>query len=348
MECNQYDMFKTKEEFYSFVDIFKKYILKNELTEVILYSLGCHSISFDGISYGAANPDGDNTKAIRVWLGDNLIIKNYTRDIPEKLGTDLFSLVAFFKNTNKYNAVIFTLNLFNIDVEQVCNNVDIDLSDFEYKEKIYEVKFDEQKVLSLDILKYYKPLKNRKFYNDGISYETQELFNIGYDALTRRITIPIYTENNDLVGVQGRLFCDGKSNKYLYLQSCIKSQILYGLNLSKKFIQEKGEVIVVEGAKAVMQLWSAGIKNVVATLGSKISKHQIQMLCNLDVNVVFCYDEDVLYRKLSKVCENIKQIQSVNVYIMCDMYKKILNKKESPTDNMDKFKKMYKTCKYIV
>ena len=39
-------------------------------------------------------------------------------------------------------------------------------------------------------------------FNDGISYETQQEFEIGYDELTNRITVPIRSEMHDLVGVK--------------------------------------------------------------------------------------------------------------------------------------------------
>ena len=99
------------------------------------------------------------------------------------------------------------------------------------------------KPIPVEILDYYKPYVNDLFYEDGISYSTQKEFQIGYDTETNRITIPIYSEIGDLVGVKGRLFqkeVDESECKYLYLEKCAKSKILFGLNKTLPYIKRLG------------------------------------------------------------------------------------------------------------
>ena len=82
------------------------------------------------------------------------------------------------------------------------------------------------------------------FHNDNISYEVQREFEIGYDDFSNRITIPIRDEIGSLVGVKGRLFqreLTDDEMKYLYIEPCNRSQILYGLHKSIPYIERTGK-----------------------------------------------------------------------------------------------------------
>lgn len=62
------------------------------------------------------------------------------------------------------------------------------------------------KPIKENVLSYYFPAVNDYFLKDNISYDTQMLFEIGYDDVSNRITIPVRDEMGTLVGVKGRLF----------------------------------------------------------------------------------------------------------------------------------------------
>ena len=98
------------------------------------------------------------------------------------------------------------------------------------------------KPISEKILSYYRHTVNDMFQADGIDYETQQLFEIGYDDETNRITIPIRDEIGTLVGVKGRLLSQdvASQNKYIYLEPTPRNKILYGLNFTYQSIKEKG------------------------------------------------------------------------------------------------------------
>lgn len=66
------------------------------------------------------------------------------------------------------------------------------------------------------------------------------LFEIGYDDVSNRITIPVRDEMGTLVGVKGRLFLkqeemteEEQRVKYIYLECCNRARLLYGLYLSE-------------------------------------------------------------------------------------------------------------------
>lgn len=94
-----------------------------------------------------------------------------------------------------------------------------------------------------------------------------------------------------------------------------------------------------------MQLWSMGIRNCVATGGKKVSQAQIDMLSRLCVKIIFCFDKDVEQSEIEELADRF--IESVNIYALIDK-DNILDKKESPSDVPDKFKKLLSDNKYLI
>lgn len=333
----------------------KEYILENNYAPVILEKLGCHHIKDKGDYISCANKDGDNPNAITLYLNTNLTVVNYTRTLNiNKKSHDIFDLAEFYLNINFFEAV-----------KQLCDWCDLDYykdwnEDLPESLRITKLLMELDNTTSIDddntplkpipdhVLSYYYPYVNDMFKNDGISYEIQRLFEIGYDDQTNRITIPIRDELNNLVGVKGRLFKKELKEddlKYLYIEPCNRSKILYGLNVALPYIQQKGFVYVVESEKGVLQLWSMGIYNCVATGGKKVSQNQIDMLSRLCVDIIFCFDKDVEQTELEELADRF--IESVNIYAIIDK-NNILEEKESPSDNPDKFVELERNNKYKI
>lgn len=334
----------------------KEYILENNYAPVILEKLGCHHIKDKGDYISCANKDGDNPNAITLYLNTNLTVVNYTRTLNiNKKSHDIFDLAEFYLNINFFEAV-----------KQICDWIDLSYykdwnEDLPESLRITKLLMELDNTTSIDtddntplkpipdhVLSYYYPYVNDMFKNDGISYEIQRLFEIGYDDQTNRITIPIRDELNNLVGVKGRLFkkeLNDDDLKYLYIEPCNRSKILYGLNVALPYIQQCGFVYVLESEKGVMQLWSMGIYNCVATGGKKVSQYQIDMLSRLCVDIIFCFDKDVEQTELEELTDRF--IESVNIYAIIDK-NNILEEKESPSDNPDKFVELERNNKYKI
>jgi len=333
------------------VQTLKQYILDNNKIPIILETLKCHHIKHQNGYYSCANPDGDNINAIQIYENSNLVTIDHTRDITQgRNSSDIFSLVEFFNKCSFFDALKFVCDSIGIDYYY---NFDDDLPE---SLKITRLIFQMEQGDSLDnnekplkpineiILTYYHPYVNDMFKKDGIDYKTQQLFEIGYDDESNRITIPIRDEIGTLVGVKGRLFkkeLDEDEKKYIYLEPTCKSKILYGLFKTYNYIKKEHFVYVCESEKGVLQLYSYGYKNVVATGGKAISSHQIEMLTRLCVDIVLCYDKDVEKNELSEIAN--KFINGVNIYAIIDD-KSILEEKESPSDNKTKFEYLVEKC----
>ena len=81
----------------------------------------------------------------------------------------------------------------------------------------------------------------------------------------------------------------------------------------------------------------------IATGGKKISKCQIDKLTRLCVPLYFVFDKDVQQEELKEIADRF--IDEVEVYALIDK-DGILNEKESPTDEIEKFKKLLKNNVY--
>ena len=326
------------------VSALKEYIYDNDRVANILESLGCKQIKRHGDRYSAQNPDGDNPQAVNVFL-PSLSVINYTRDLDTiSAYHDVFTLVQFYRQCDFFDALQYVCDILGLSIY---HDFDEDLPESIkltriLMQMIYEDDDGESekplKPIPEQVLSYYLPYVNDLFKNDGISYEVQKLFEIGYDPYSNRITIPIRNYDGKLIGIKGRWFGDipegSEIQKYIYLEPCNKGQVLYGLDKTYTQIQTSHCVYVGESEKFVMQLYSYGDKNCVSTGGKTITGHQIEMLSRMCADVILCFDKDVGLEELQHIGERF--IGSVNVYAMMDPYE-ILNDHESPSDNYDKW-----------
>lgn len=336
------------------IEILKEHILENNFIPTILEELGCHHIRKKDGYFQCANPDGDNVTAVCVYENTNLTTVNYTRDISngKNIHTDLISLVEFYKNETFPYAVKWICDVLDIDYY---SNLDEDLpKSLQLTKMLVEMQSVDTetetekplKPISEKILSYFEPYVNDMFNEDGVSYETQAEFEIGYDEFTNRITIPIRDDLGNLVGVKARYFyrqVPEDEQKFMYIEKCARSQILYGLYKTINFIKKAQRVFVTEAEKGVQQLYDKGYFEAVATGGSKISKSQVDKLTRLCVPIIFVFDKDIAKEELDDIASRF--IDGTEVYALIDTMG-ILNEKESPTDNISKFEQLLEKCMY--
>lgn len=333
----------------------KEYIVDNDCIGTLLDKLGCHHIKNNYKYYQCGNPDGDNQRAVIVYKDYSLSVINYTRDLGGKKNFDIFDLVTFYLKVNFFQSLQWIcetigISYYNDIKRDIPSSLLITKMLIDMQGGLQETNVDDKPVkpISENILKYYYNYRNDLFYNDNIDYNTQIEFEIGYDDFNNRITIPIRDELGTLVGVKGRLFKENltkEEQKYLYIEPCNRAKILYGLYKTYDYIKKSGKVYVCESEKGVMQLWSYGIRNSVATGGKKVSRSQIEKITRLCVDIVFIFDKDVDLEEIKRIAENF--IEKVNIYAVIDN-KGILNEKESPTDDYGKFKLLTENCLNVI
>lgn len=171
---------------------------------------------------------------------------------------------------------------------------------------------------------------------DRFSEETIKAFRIGYcvNAYDRemynRITIPVYDIENRLIGIVGRKIHDEdeKEAKYRFTSGFSKSATLYGLNLALPYIRQKREIIICEGTKDVWVYWDAGIRNVVASFGCKLSDEQVRLAKKYALKIVCSYDND--YDKPTNAGEDGFRLMKEQIEMFYEIKRVLYGDKNDP------------------
>ena len=115
-----------------------------------------------------------------------------------------------------------------------------------------------------------------------------------YDRFRNRVMIPIMDERSRICGFGGRIIAEGNP-KYLNSPETMlfnKRKLLFGLDKAHRHISRAGFALVVEGYMDVISVFAAGIKNVVASLGTAFTVDQCKKLLRYAPAIYFCYDSD--------------------------------------------------------
>ncbi|MEQ8253419.1 MAG: DNA primase [Smithellaceae bacterium] len=120
-----------------------------------------------------------------------------------------------------------------------------------------------------------------------------------YDRFRGRLIFPIENVFGDTIAFGGRILDKGEP-KYLNSPESplyTKGRNLYGLNKTREEIRQKGFALIVEGYFDLISLWNAGIGNVVASLGTALTREQLELLRRYTLEVVALFDPDEAGRK---------------------------------------------------
>jgi DNA primase len=115
-----------------------------------------------------------------------------------------------------------------------------------------------------------------------------------YDRFRDRIIFPIRDHRERCVGFGGRIIGPGEP-KYLNSPETPvyhKGEVLYGLDITREEIRKAGRAVVVEGYLDLIALFQAGVRNVVATLGTALTKDHLDRLGKYTREVVLLFDPD--------------------------------------------------------
>lgn len=124
-----------------------------------------------------------------------------------------------------------------------------------------------------------------------------------FDLFRHRVIFPIHDLTGKVIAFGGRqLVKDDRSPKYLNSPETDvyhKSNVLYGIYQSKKYIRQFNNCFLVEGYTDVTTLHQAEVKNVVASSGTSLTEGQIKLIKRFTDNVTVLYDGDAAGIKAS-------------------------------------------------
>lgn len=149
-------------------------------------------------------------------------------------------------------------------------------------------------------------------YLAGKGYTRQDLLDSGVlqesksgrliDAQGGRLIFPIINALDEVVAFGGRILEKKDFAKYKNTKETLlfnKSKTLYNVNLLKKLKREQpvSNVIIVEGYMDTISLYQAGFKNVVASMGTSLTKEQARLVKRYSEDVYISYDGDFAGQK---------------------------------------------------
>ena len=156
-----------------------------------------------------------------------------------------------------------------------------------------------------------KGYKNEDLLNSGISSFNDNI----YDTFIDRIMFPLWDLDGKVVGFSGRIYKTNDSSKYVNSKESEifkKGNLLYNYHRAKQFARRKKSVIIVEGFMDVIALYKVGIYNVVASMGTAITKEQARLLKKLSTNIILCFDGDTAGNKATLSCS--KELTDIGIY----------------------------------
>ncbi len=139
-----------------------------------------------------------------------------------------------------------------------------------------------------------------------------------YDRFRGRLIFPIENVAGEIIAFGGRIIEKGEP-KYLNSPESpvyVKGKNLYGLNRTREEIRNKGFALIVEGYFDLISLWNAGIGNVVASLGTALTREHLELLRRYTTEVVALFDPDEAGRKALD--------RSLELFLSMDMRARVL------------------------
>jgi len=115
-----------------------------------------------------------------------------------------------------------------------------------------------------------------------------------YDRFRDRIVFPIFDTSGRVCGFGGRIVGEGQPKYLNSPESAVfnKSKLLLGLYQQKDTIRRKNEAVLVEGNFDLISLVAGGCTNVVAPLGTALTREQLRLLKRFAERVTLLFDGD--------------------------------------------------------
>jgi len=197
-------------------------------------------------------------------------------------------------------------------------------------DSIKSLEYLKNRNLSIEVINYFHmgfdPYHNTITNELLKKYSLEDLQEVGLikdknneyvDVFSNRITVPIFDQNGNPVGFGGRTISDSIKPKYLNTNATSlfnKSNLLFNFHRAK-FYAKNDEIIIVEGYMDAVSAKAMNMDNVVATMGTALTKEHIEMIKKLNCEVTLSLDNDDAGKDamIRVIPELLKQKIKVNV-----------------------------------
>ena len=121
-----------------------------------------------------------------------------------------------------------------------------------------------------------------------------------YDRFRHRLIIPIRDHRGRMAGFGGRVLNPDDVPKYLNSPKTDifdKGRLLYGLDMARREIRTKDQVVIVEGYLDVIGPYQAGYKNCVSPMGTALTEDQFRLIKRYSRKIILALDPDAAGQK---------------------------------------------------
>lgn len=310
------------------IEDIKKQLLDNPYAICnILEHFGFYHMKIYGNRISFANSEDGNKTGISLKLDESLVVKDFVRGHKG----DIFSFLIKARGLTfreVFSYVKYELGIENFNYVPRVEPFGGLFSKCKKKTTL------EYKTYPDDVLDRYELGYSKKFFDDHISFTTQDRFNIRYDFNNCSIVIPIRSPTGEIIGSKLRrnYQVSDTESKYVYDIPCPASQTLFGY--AQNYAELYGnDILVGEAEKFVMQCDSYGYRNAVALGSSSLSVTQCKLILGLSpASVTFMMDVGLDPETLLR---NMKLLKSYSSMLPVDVYYwtgEGFDDKESPTD----------------
>ena len=156
-----------------------------------------------------------------------------------------------------------------------------------------------------------KGFDNKTIIDSGLASNNAEGI---YDMYYKRIMFPLYDTFGKVVGFSGRIYEGTDISKYINSKETEifkKGELLYNFHRAREEARITKTIIIMEGFMDVIRAYTIGVKNVVATMGTAITKEQALLIKRLAPNVILLFDGDKAGLKATISC--IKELSQIGV-----------------------------------
>ena len=274
----------------------------------------------------------------------------YTCFVCSKSG-NVFNFVMNYENTSFLNAVSIVAKDVGFDINIDTSVKEKKITHFDKYYKIYDIlnKYYKNNIRSKAAEKANLYLNSRnineeiiKEFEIGLSlndnkanellikkgYSLSDLIMLGicdnknnftYDYFRNRIMFPLSDTEGNVIGFSGRIYNNENESKYINSKESVifkKGMLLYNYKRATSYAKEKNSIIITEGFMDVIRLYSIGIKNVIATMGTAITSEHVNLIRKLSNNIILLFDGDKAGEKATISCIELLEKKQLNCKVI--------------------------------
>ncbi len=169
------------------------------------------------------------------------------------------------------------------------------------------------------------------------------------DLFYGRIMFPLYDLKGNVVAYSGRIYNREDKSKYFNTwetEIFKKGELLYNYHRAKDSARLNNQIIVMEGFMDVIRAYSIGITNVVATMGTAVTKEQAILIKKMAKEVILCFDGDDAGAHATMACAD--ELIAIGVIPKIIALKDGLDPDEYIMKNGDEFKNLIKNTMNVM